>query len=158
MPNDDFRNEIKVQKKDLIPRDSLEKCLWVMQITGKIANFGLITRRNTKEEQAYGKHYWVINHDLGDLEYKLRNGEIDKKQFEDRCNEIYDKYDLNFDILRDNLSDLEELEEKHHPEKEDALSTKLNMQVKTYRNKLQKKRLIEQDKSQSHEDDFQGNR
>lgn len=148
MTNNNFRNEIEVSKKDLIPIDPLEKCLWVMNVTGKIAHFGLITRRNIEDEQAYGKHYWVINHELGDLEYKLRNGEVDKKQFENRCNKIYDMYDLNFDILRDNLSALEDLEQESTPEKEAFLSTKFNTQAKSYLDNLEKKKLMEQDNSQ----------
>jgi len=158
MKDNNFRNEIEVSKEDLIPIDPLEKCLWVMNVTGKIAHFGLITRRNIEEEQTYGNHYWVINHELGDLEYKLRKGKIDKKHFEDSCNQIYDRYDLNFDILRDNLSALEDLEQESTPEKESSLSTKLNKQAESYFNKLEKKRLMEQDNSQLHGDNFKDSR
>lgn len=88
-----------------------------MEVTGKIAHFGLITRKNIEEEQKYGSLNWVINHELGDLEYKLKSGEIDKKQFKDECNKIYDKYNVNFDILRDNLSDLEKLQRERYSRK-----------------------------------------
>ncbi len=144
MEKNDFNNRIQVSKEELIPIDSLEKCLWAMEATGKIAHFGLITRRNMEEEQLYGNYYWVINHQLGELEYKLRSGEIDKKQFEEGCKEMYEKYDINFDILKDNLSALQKLEQEHTPEEESALSTQLNEQVKVYQDKLKKKRLSKQ--------------
>ena len=151
MKNNDFRDRIEVQKKDLIPIDSLEKCLWTMKATGKIAHFALITRKNAEEEKLYGNHYWVINHELGDLEYKLRTGEIDEKQFTDGCNEIYYKYNVNFDMLRDDLSDLEKLEQEHTPENENTLSTRLNRRTKEYLNRVQNKKNMEQDHSQQHE-------
>lgn len=153
MKNNDFRDRIEIQKKDLIPIDSLEKCLWTMRATGKIAHFALVTRKNAEEEKSYGNHYWVVNHELGDLEYKLRIGEIDEKQFEDRCNEIYDKYNVNFDILRDDLSALEKLEQEHTPESEATLSNRLNARTKEYLNRVQNKKNMEQDHSQQHEAD-----
>lgn len=154
MNNNDFKNKMSVSQKDLIPIDPLEKCLWAMKVSGKIAHFALVTRKNAEEEKSYGNHYWVVNHELGDLEYKLRIGEIDEKQFENKCKEIYDKYNVNFDMLRDDLSALEKLEEEHTPENEANLSTRLNRQTKEYLNRLQNKEKMEQ----NHSKQYDGNR
>ncbi len=158
MKNNDFKNKISVSEKDLIPIEPLEKCLWTMNATGKIADFGLITRRNIDKDHIYGSHYWAISHLLGELEYKLREGELDRKQFEDGCNRIYDRYNVNFDMLRNQLSDLENLKQEHTPEKEDMLSTKFNTQTREYLDRIQNQKLVKQEHSQQHEDNLQDNR
>lgn len=155
MKNSDFRKNMHVTEENLIPRDPLKKCLWTMKVTAKISRFALMANQNREGEPTYRNLYWAINHELGDLEYKLRNGEIDKNQFEEECNKIYDNYDIDFDVLRDNLTDLESFEQERTSEKGFVLSTKFNKQAEEYRNK-QKKRLIEQegkqDKSEEHEE------
>ncbi len=155
MNDNNFKNKIAVSKEKLIPIDPLEKCLWAMEATGKISYFGLITRRNLDKEQLYGNHYWVVNHELGDLEYKLRESKIDKKEFENGCNIIYDKYNVNFDMLRDQLADLETLEQEHTPKDEATLSTKFNTQTTEYLYRMEKQKLMEQENSLQHEDNLE---
>lgn len=106
MPESDFRDRLKADEKDLIPIDPLDRCLWVMKATAM--SVALATRMKEKGEdtKAYLEHNYVINKYLGDLEYDLKNGKIGEDEFSRGCKEVYDKYEINFDILKQNLDDL----------------------------------------------------
>lgn len=113
-----FSERIKVEQKDLIPRDALEKCLWVMKATAKAYNFGHKMQDKGKKNEDIINYNYSINEVLGNLEYDFREGRISKEEFEKSCKEVYERFDINFDVIKSNLEALEKAEENDKKIKE----------------------------------------
>ena len=71
-----------------------------------------------REATQYINYNYTINQFLGELEYRLRKGDISKEEFKSKCEEIYEKYGINFDTLRENLSLFEQSDIYHKQIKE----------------------------------------
>jgi len=101
-------DNFKVSTEELIPLAPKARCLWVMKCTAMAYELGIrMKEKGEQNTEAYINYNYSINSQLGHLEYELRNLAIQDEEFQKRCEEVYQKYGINFDVLRDNLKALE---------------------------------------------------
>lgn len=165
MEKSNFNEKLKVTTEELIPLAPKARCLWVMKCTAMAYELGIrMKEKGEQNTEAYINYNYSINSQLGHLEYELRNLAIQDEEFQKRCEEVYQKYGINFDVLRDNLNGLKkakeyqekirnyreenyyklEYDETGHPKKTTLdiesekldfdLSNRLKTQVEKYRN------------------------
>lgn len=175
----EFQNRIKVNQEDLIPIEADKRCEWVMRITAKTINFGRKMEDKGKEDSNECVQYnWVINKKLGDLEYRFRKNEIGKEELKRGCEEIYEEYDLNFDVLKQNLEELVKVDSRNEKldelarqafaksstakeemaklqetgkQSDEVLWNKLSKQVEEYKARKQKKQQQEKEEEKGEE-------
>ncbi len=112
MEKSNFSENLKVTKEALIPLDPKSRCLWVMKCTAMAYELGIrMKEKGEQNVEAYILYNYSINSQLVNLEYELRNLTIKEEEFQKRCEEVYQKHGINFDVLRDNQKALEKSKE-----------------------------------------------
>lgn len=107
MAKSNFNESLKVNTEELIPLAPKDRCLWVMKCTSMAYELGIrMKEKGEQNAEQYMNYNYSIHSQLAHLEYKLRNLTIKEEEFKKRCEEIYQKYGVNFDVLRDNLNSL----------------------------------------------------
>ena len=138
MGNSKFSDSMRVDPKDLIPTDSLEMCTWVMEITAKARNFAIEMEGNEEETGDYANYYYSINHYLGECLYQLEKEQITKEEFTEKCKKVYENFKVVFDVLRQNMQDLEGLEKEDKQEEKSKLSARLSAQYNKFKESKEK--------------------
>lgn len=146
--NNTFLNEIKVSKGEAYPNASPSTkdryvCLKVMQDLSKIYDF-LISAQNrdsgtnseNKSLSETSNHYFIINKQLGDIEYNFREGKITSAEFSSNLDKICNQYKLNFDHLLDITQSIDSLGRYPSHEQINQLSQQLNSEVLEYKESL----------------------
>lgn len=145
-----FLNEIKVTGSTPSPMPSSSNkdryvCLKMMQDLSKIYNF-LITAQNrdagtnseNKAPSETSNHYYIINKQLGDIEYNFRQGKITSAEFSNSLDKIYSQYQLDFDHLLDISQSIDSLGRYPSDEQINQLSQQLDSEVLEYKESLNK--------------------
>jgi len=108
MIKSNFNENLKVNTEELIPLTPKDRGLWAMKCTAMAYNLGIrMKEKGEQNVESYINYNYSINSKLGHLEYELRNLTIKEEEFKKRCEEVYQSYGINFDVLRDNLKALE---------------------------------------------------
>lgn len=154
MPNqkENFFNSLhfeanKKSSQESIPQEPYTMCLKLMEASAKISNFldsfplkdaqnsnsGIMDSGSIKIQPTQASNFYrILNMELGEIEYSLRENKINENEFNHKLKELFQRYKVDPKNLLDIRDKIHLSERDPNPDQKLQLSEQLQSQIKKY--------------------------